>query len=884
MTHNQELSQLTISKDEEYAAISSNLHNNILDFCHPFLLFSRCHCPVLYNTLTNKVTTILKGHTNEVNGCKFIEDRSEIDAKSFLASCHSQIKTYHLLSYSHDKSIIIWQLNTDMEQSIVKSQKVFKLYSEEGFFLTASSVLVDFENQVIFLTIAVTISGQLYIWNNDKLLSKTSMNICSFDCRLHTEKVVQNGKLVYLAFLAGSDNNIHVLQIANLHPLYSGHFIINMMKLLGHSGWVKSIDLIEIGSPSPKLYLASASQDGFSRVWLLKFLSKEIDEKYDMSTISKPIFFEQDSSRPNDQVKLSATLDTVLDGSSPKHGIKLFKKNDQTIQLVCCSDDKTISMYSYSLPYESEPGSFNKSPATNQAIWKKCCEFGERGEYNLPFISIALPCDGKILFATSLKGALHMWLEVEDNKWKAKHLLTGHFGPVTDISWNKSGDYFLTVSSDKTCRLHAKTKFNNQWHEIARPQVHGYAINCVCSLSFNQFISGAEEKTLRSFKATKFFHGNYRSLVSSDSNNEACLEDTSLPKHAQLPALGLSAKATNNLYNSGDNKDVSDIVENWNSISELYQHIDKVDYLNELPIEEVLLLSTLWYESKKLFGHGNEVYALAVDPDCQFIASSCKSTKKEFSNIIIWNASNFKKRVNLFHHSLTITRLRFSPCGLFLLSVSRDRSWGLYRRRLDDDKIPFELFHGTNKTNSLHERIIWDCCWTYDSKYFMTVSRDKKALLSSIDRLEKLASRCKNSLEVMSSKDFANCLLVEHQFDSSIQAVDSVKCSWLSNSGQESGRIDYLFALGFECGLVELSTVSVNDDNQNGRVSLNQLLRLDELHYMPVRRLSFKPEFSKSQASTEIGDKKDDCYGTVTLASGADDCIVKLTRFMVVNI
>ena len=32
--------------------------------------------------------------------------------------------------------------------------------------------------------------------------------------------------------------------------------------------------------------------------------------------------------------------------------------------------------------------------------------------------------------------------------------LSGHFGPVTDLSWDPQGNFLVSVSSDQTCRLH----------------------------------------------------------------------------------------------------------------------------------------------------------------------------------------------------------------------------------------------------------------------------------------------------------------------------------------------------------------------------------------------------------------------------------------------
>jgi len=89
----------------------------------------------------------------------------------------------------------------------------------------------------------------------------------------------------------------------------------------------------------------------------------------------------------------------------------------------------------------------------------------------------------------------------------------GHFGPVEDLIWDPSGQFVITVSQDQTSRLHAPwvQQSNEQvtWHELSRPQVHGYDMSCIASLGPFQFASGAEEKVIRVFHAPQNFFENY---------------------------------------------------------------------------------------------------------------------------------------------------------------------------------------------------------------------------------------------------------------------------------------------------------------------------------------------------------------------------------------
>ncbi len=93
----------------------------------------------------------------------------------------------------------------------------------------------------------------------------------------------------------------------------------------------------------------------------------------------------------------------------------------------------------------------------------------------------------------------------------------GHFNQVEDICWEPGNEYFLSVSKDQTTRLHAKWSQTNTWHELGRPQIHGYDMQCVTFLNRFTFISGADEKLSRIFEAPKLVLKNYFN-VSNDSS------------------------------------------------------------------------------------------------------------------------------------------------------------------------------------------------------------------------------------------------------------------------------------------------------------------------------------------------------------------------------
>lgn len=61
--------------------------------------------------------------------------------------------------------------------------------------------------------------------------------------------------------------------------------------------------------------------------------------------------------------------------------------------------------------------------------------------------------------------------------------------------------------------------FQVSWHELARPQVHGYDIQCLAILSRYQYASGAEEKVVRLFKAPGNFIENFQRICGIKEDN-----------------------------------------------------------------------------------------------------------------------------------------------------------------------------------------------------------------------------------------------------------------------------------------------------------------------------------------------------------------------------
>ena len=125
--------------------------------------------------------------------------------------------------------------------------------------------------------------------------------------------------------------------------------------------------------------------------------------------------------------------------------------------------------------------------------------------------------------------------------WTEVGALTGHAGPVKGITWSPRGEYLISTAyvwcplmappasseqalrSDQTTRIHAAVpvnkgdeKFTSSWHEVGRPQVHGYDLLGVVSLDPVRFVSIADEKVARVFGAPRNFVRTLRGLGVAD--------------------------------------------------------------------------------------------------------------------------------------------------------------------------------------------------------------------------------------------------------------------------------------------------------------------------------------------------------------------------------
>uniref|UniRef100_A0A8C0I4J0 Elongator complex protein 2 n=1 Tax=Balaenoptera musculus TaxID=9771 RepID=A0A8C0I4J0_BALMU len=473
--------------------------------------------------------------------------------------------------------------------------------------------------------------------------------------------------------------------------------------LSGHEDWIRGVEWAAFGRD---LFLASCSQDCLIRIWRLYIKSTFLEAQEDDNIRLKENTFNIESE--SIKIAFAVTLETVLAGHenwvNAVHWQPSFYKDgvlQQPMRLLSASMDKTMILW---------------APDEESGVW------------------------------------------LEQREWTPEIVISGHFDGVQDLTWDPEGEFIVTVGTDQTTRLFAPWKREDQsqvtWHEIARPQIHGYDLKCLAMISRFQFVSGADEKVLRVFSAPRNFVENFCAITGQSLNHALCNQDGDLPEGATVPALGLSNKA---VFQGDIASQPSDEEELLTSTGfEYHQVAFQPSILTEPPTEDHLLQNTLWPEVQKLYGHGYEIFCVACSNSKTLLASACKAAKKEHAAIILWNTASWKQVQNLIFHSLTVTQMAFSPDDKFLLAVSRDRTWSLWKRQdtISPELDPvFSLFAFTNKITAVHSRIIWSCDWSPDGKYFFTGSRDKKVVAwgecdSSEDPAEHSIGPCSSVLDV----------------------------------------------------------------------------------------------------------------------------------------
>ncbi|XP_043254752.1 probable elongator complex protein 2 [Colletes gigas] len=724
------------------------------------ICFAACHAVAIYDPSVSKigkVTQTLHRHKERINTVRWIK------RTDFLGELE-------ILSSSVDGTAIIWS----------KLNECFKCTSiiETGDILTFSNSLYlpdhNFQNDKSFPKLLVctgSVNGDLKLWSRDACGDIKCFQTFTFGKKLPIEASFSYLPSTNYPLLAvATENSTVELYTTDTDIMKEIHFV-KVQVLSGHEDWVRCIDFNY--DTNNNLLLATGSQDTMIRLWKIsanatESMSDELHQKEQVFMVNG--------------TKYNIILESVLYGHDGWiYGIHWYPQQmnnrNRILRLLSCSLDKTMIIW---------------EPDEITGIWSEKVRVGEVGGNSLGFYGCKFSNNGLNILAHGYQGSFHIWEYLDSvQNWIPKSIPSGHFAEIVDLCWDPKGRFLITTSVDQTTRIHAPWKNGTTefWHEIGRPQVHGYDMSCLVMLTPYMFASGAEEKVVRIFTAPVTFK-NYLGKLANVDDFKNTMADS-----ASVPALGLTNKATFNDSIKIKNVNIDDF--------------KNEDYIP--PTEEELMQNTLWPELQKIYGHGYEIFSITARHDGSLLATACKSTSPEHSAILLWNTSTWSQVQKLASHQLTVTQMEFSPNDKYLVSVSRDRRWSLF----EYNDNTYTLIAASLKKDNFHTRIIWCCSWTHDSRFFATGSRDGK-------------------IGVWNPKLTDNKIVPT----TNLCVKDSVTA--LSFSPQSISEHTYILAIGLETGCIQIQRLQILTDNFVWHKCI--VYDSSQAHHLTVKRLKFRPQ------------------------------------------
>lgn len=769
------------------------------------------------------IRRLLRGHKELIKAVRFLP----------ATPGQGEAAASYLLSAGDDKCVKLWRLDENGTDSTVSCVQTVEDHTAPVNCIATLKTRGP-TTGTIFATGAADAS--IKIWQRDgealRMLQTIKTNPRYFPLTVAISPLGDDGN-TYILASAGTKDIIQIYTgTVNEDGVCS--FALSAT-LTGHEGWIRSLDftLEDADSPTSDLLLASASQDKYIRLWRIH---RGKDLPAQAATASDPTVgaYLPGKSPSNKayrfQTPSGADYSVTFESLLFNHDDWIYsakwhaKKNDQGkthLQLLSTSADNSLALW------ESDPDS---------GIWVTTARLGEisrekgattaTGSIGGFWTGLWAPSGASIL-TLGRTGSWRRWdWDATHMAWAQQLSVSGHVRPVTGISWAPRGEYLLSTSADQTTRLHsrwaASSSPHGTWHEMARPQIHGYDLNCVDVLSATRFVSGADEKLMRVFSMPRAVARMLQTVTGQPMVDNAHTGDSTstsvMPDAANMPVLGLSNKAT---VEQPDDA----VIESSAAAVNPETNRDAVDPATVVrrstldttqpPFEESLSRYTLWPEIEKLYGHGYEISCLAASHDGRLIASACKASSLNHAVIRIFETERWTElRPPLAVHTLTATRLRFSADDQYLLSVGRDRQWALFERRdgagrgedrqdVKEGEMPYARRQNNAKG---HTRMILDCAWappttTEDARsvvFFATAGRDK-------------------AVKLWVQND-------QGSFVASPPVKDEEPVTAVDILGTSSGTHNFVMATGNERGEIKICTLSLAGGDP--QVAVNQVMTI----------------------------------------------------------
>ncbi|KAK9329802.1 WD40-repeat-containing domain protein [Lipomyces starkeyi] len=636
------------------------------------------------------------------------------------------------------------------------------------------------------------------------------------------------------------------------------------VSLKGHEDWVHGLAFKHFreSEDTDVLYLASGSQDRYIRLWKIlpmhqyqkthesSFLSmsgpllsntvyrfcltlnpeKELQEdcssdSYTSSPLSRTSSRKSANANCGDNTpEYGIVFDALLMGHDDWIFSLAWHPNAKDMRLLSASADSTLMIW---------------TPDETSGIWTSHARLGD---LSIKGASSATGSSGGFwgalwdqkpvpswIATVGKSGGWRVWTaENETERWTPKAAITGHAREATGLAWAPGGEYLLTTSLDQTTRLLAEWKppgsqDTKGWHEFARPQIHGYDMITIASLSSTEFVSAGDEKVLRVFKMPLSVAKLLENMCDFSPWKYKKIDHEGLPDAASVPSLGLSNKAIA-VPSGSHNQDDDDDDEDQDATETDSSSYNSVRTLTTPPLESHLQRHTLFPEIDKLYGHGYEISSVAVSNNGKLLATTCRANSTTHAVIRLFDTTTWHEiKPSLAEaHALTIIGLRFSHDDRYLLSVGRDRLFVVWELSEEGAREVMGYYQIQYRAPRGHTRIIWDGAWAPRGLangvldyVFATASRDKTVKIWTPDGATSWAPR-----------------LVQ-KFEDAVTAVDF----WPT---LVSGQTQALLAIGLDNGRIFVYALSAGGERA---LKLEQLVALDEklTPSLSISQISWRP-------------------------------------------
>ncbi|KAM4056196.1 elongator complex protein 2 [Hirsutella rhossiliensis] len=636
------------------------------------------------------VERILSGHKGAVKAVEFLPEAEGDDSS-------------YLITGSDDRTLIVWKATGHGPDF-----GILQTCPDHAGAINCITAVRPSADRPRWIVVTGAADATIRVWSFEadclQLLQTIHTTPKYFPLALSITALGDDGNALVIA-AAGTSDTIQILTADT--DAETVHFNLQAT-LSGHEGWIRSLSFTkESKEAGCDLLLASASQDKYVRIWRIH-QGQELPALAASGTDPSSGAFLPGKSPSNKAYWLksagrdfSVTFEALLLGHEDWiYSARWHAHEDGKLQLLSTSADNSLAIW------EADPSS---------GIWISLARLGEisrekgattaTGSTGGFWTGLWSP-DGKSVACLGRTGSWRRWqYDSADDAWQPCVAISGHTKAVTGISWSRGGSYLLSTSSDQTTRLHTKwvDSGRNTWHEMSRPQIHGYDLNCIDSLGESH-----EPRAVAMLL--------HRLAGAQETNMEH------MPDAANMPVLGLSNKAIDAVDDDHEIQAVDDGDRGAVDPASIVKrsHLD----IDHPPFEETLSRHTLWPETEKLYGHGYEISCLAASHDGKLIASACKASSTNHAVIRLFETQRWTEvRPPLTAHSLTATRLRFSPDDKYLLSVGRDRQWVVFERSADEAAM-YKLLQSNPKG---HSRMILDAAWApSETPLFATAGRDKQ--------------------------------------------------------------------------------------------------------------------------------------------------------------